>query len=482
MAFDYDVFISYTHIDDRPLGEGQKGWIAMFAEALNTRLGQLLGEDPRIWRDKKLGGNDRFDREIIDQLVHAAVLVSVLSPRYLKSEWCKRELHTFCERARQSGNLYVDNKSRIFKVLKTPIEQEPEEAKALRGYLFFRKEPETGRLREFNRAFGKDLEPEFWRKLDDLAQDIKTLLEMIRTGKTVEPTGATVYLAETTSDLAEERDQIRRELEAHGHRVLPDLQLPLAGDELEAAIEGCLDRSVLSIHLIGAVYGLVPEARQQSLLEIQNAVATRYSKAGRLSRLVWMPPDLKVDDPRQQAVVAAINNDPDLSVDDSVLETTLEELKTVIHDKLQPGRVRPAEVDALRRLYLVFDEPDKDAVQDLDDYLYDQGLEVMRPLFHGEAAAVRADHHDKLQLADGVLLYFGASDEGWLSRMLLDLAATRSARGVSAVYLGAPETKQKARYRTREVDEVIKAFEGFSPELLEGFLRRFASLRGGARR
>lgn len=101
MAFDYDVFISYTHIDNKPLGASQQGWIAMLHEALDTRLGQLLGENPRIWRDKKLGGNDRFDQEIIDQLVHAAVLVSVLSPRYLKSEWCSRELSTFCKRARE---------------------------------------------------------------------------------------------------------------------------------------------------------------------------------------------------------------------------------------------------------------------------------------------------------------------------------------------------------------------------------------------
>jgi hypothetical protein len=450
----------------------------MLAEALDTRLSQLLGENLRIWRDRKLGGNDRFDQEIIDQLVHAAVLVSVLSPRYLKSEWCSRELNTFYERARESGKLYVGNKSRIFKVLKTPTESEPEEIQGLLGYPFYKEEPETGRCREFNRAFGKDLELEFWRVLDDLAQDIKQFLEMLRSGESIVPTGATVFLAETTSDLADERNQIRRELEAHGHRILPDRRLPLAGDELETAIGDYLERSELSIHLIGALYGVVPEAQQQSILEIQNAVATRFSKAGKLSRLVWMPPDLVLRDPRQQGFVAALNNDPDLSVHDHVLETTLEELKTVIHDKLQQSKTQPPEADGLRRLYLVFDELDEDAVQDLDDYLYDRGFEVKRPLFHGDEATIRADHQDKLRIADGVLLYYGATDEGWLSRMLLDLAETPSAKRTSAVYLGAPETKQKARYRTREVDEVIKAFDGFAPQLLSGFLKRLEPDQG----
>jgi hypothetical protein len=479
MAFDNDVFISYTHIDNKPLGESQKGWIAMLAEALDTRLSQLLGENPRIWRDRKLDGNDRFDQEIIDQLMHAAVLVSVLSPRYLNSEWCQRELNTFYEGARESGGLYIDNKSRIFKVQKTPTEREPEETRNLLGYPFYKEDPETGRCREFNRAFGQDLELEFWRALDDLAQDIKQLLEMLRTGRSIEPTGATVYLAETTSDLREERDQLRRELEAHGHRVLPDRRLPVAGDELEAAIAHDLEVSELSIHPIGAVYGLVPEARQQSLLEIQNALATRFSKVGKLSRLVWIPPDLQLSDGKQKAFIDALNDDPELSSNDSVLETTLEELKTVIRDKLQPKPAQPAGTNGLRRLYLVFDEADEDAVQDLDDWLYDRGFEVKRPLLGGDEVTIRADHLDKLRIADGVLIYWGAGDEGWLSRMLLDLAETPAAGRTSTIYLGAPETRHKARYRTREVDEVIKAFGGFEPELLSGFLGRLESDQGG---
>ena len=91
-AFDYDVFISYAHIDNATLQKGQEGWIDMLHKALELRLGQLLGEAPRIWRDQKLGGNDRFDDEIVDQLVKAAVLVAVLSPRYVKSDWCTKEV------------------------------------------------------------------------------------------------------------------------------------------------------------------------------------------------------------------------------------------------------------------------------------------------------------------------------------------------------------------------------------------------------
>ncbi|MFP3941764.1 MAG: hypothetical protein ACLF0P_15825, partial [Thermoanaerobaculia bacterium] len=58
--FEIDVFVSYAHIDDEVLGEGQTGWISSFHRALEIRLAQLLGQQPRVWRDPKLQGNDVF--------------------------------------------------------------------------------------------------------------------------------------------------------------------------------------------------------------------------------------------------------------------------------------------------------------------------------------------------------------------------------------------------------------------------------------
>ena len=92
MLFQNDIFISYAHIDNEPLTEGQKGWISQFHRDLENRLGQLYGQSPRIWRDEKLQGNDAFAEEIVGQFPNVALLVSVLSPRYVKSEWCIREL------------------------------------------------------------------------------------------------------------------------------------------------------------------------------------------------------------------------------------------------------------------------------------------------------------------------------------------------------------------------------------------------------
>jgi hypothetical protein len=70
---DHDVFISYAHIDNQTLSEGQEGWITTLHRALELRLAQLLGETAKIWRDFKLRGNDYFDGEIGSNLIKASV-------------------------------------------------------------------------------------------------------------------------------------------------------------------------------------------------------------------------------------------------------------------------------------------------------------------------------------------------------------------------------------------------------------------------
>jgi hypothetical protein len=69
----------------------------------------------------------------------------VLSPRYVKSEWCRKELQEFIRAAERSGGVFINSKSRIFKVVKFPVprDQHPAEIEGLLGYEFFREDPDT---------------------------------------------------------------------------------------------------------------------------------------------------------------------------------------------------------------------------------------------------------------------------------------------------------------------------------------------------
>ena len=115
MSFENDIFISYAHIDNEPLTKGQEGWISDFHRALEKRLAQLRGEKPKIWRDLKLQGNDYFGDTIVEQFPKVALLVSVLSPRYVQSDWCVKELREFYRAAERTGGVRVADKSRIFR-------------------------------------------------------------------------------------------------------------------------------------------------------------------------------------------------------------------------------------------------------------------------------------------------------------------------------------------------------------------------------
>jgi hypothetical protein len=174
------IFISYAHIDNQPLADGEKGWITRLHVTLKAMLDMRLGREVEIWRDQKLQGNDVFSDEVVEQLRQAAVLVSIVSSPYLNSEWCTREAREFCQIVRPTGGLMVDNRSRVFKVIKTPVDtQEPLPApmKDLLGYEFFA--VKDGMPREFDPTYGQESAQLYHREIAKLAWDIAQVLKTL---------------------------------------------------------------------------------------------------------------------------------------------------------------------------------------------------------------------------------------------------------------------------------------------------------------
>ena len=396
-SFENDLLISYAHLDDQALLDGQPGWVSSLHRILEVRVGQFLGEKPRIWRAPELAGNDDFEEVILDQLPKAAALLAVLSPRYVQSEWCNRELQEFCRAAMESEGLKIGHKSRLFKVVKTPVplERHPEPLQTLLGYDFYVLDPETRRPREFSpqQLYGLEVQQRFMARLDDLAYDIKLLLERLDgEGALPQPVKPlkTVYLAETSFDRGEDREAVKRDLVRNGYEVLPDRPLPLVAGELVAFVEEQLARSTLSIHLIGKGYGVVPDGSAHSIVALQHDVAERRSAAGELPRLIWIPPGLKTKDNRQKKLLHHLRTAPAAHTRAELLEGSLEDLKSAIHRRLAPPpetASRPlqpagnAQAGPLR-IYVVCDPQDLDAVRPLRDH-------PLRPRLRGRAAAVR---------------------------------------------------------------------------------------------
>lgn len=176
--FEFDVFVSYTHIDNVSLVEDRKGWVSDFRRALEVRLGQMLGRPAKIWMNDKLVGNDSMVDDDTAALRHAMFFVAVVTPRYVKSQWTQRELLEFDAVAARQGGLTLRGRSRLIKVLKTPVPfpDLPPLLQQTLGYEFYRLEPETGKVRSFDEVFGPESQREFWLRLDDLAHDLAGVL------------------------------------------------------------------------------------------------------------------------------------------------------------------------------------------------------------------------------------------------------------------------------------------------------------------
>ena len=310
--FENDLFVSYGHIDDSPVGEGKRGFVSRFHTDLQRRLNQYLGAEVKIWRDNGLAGNSEFPDEIERNLKSAAAWIPVLSPRFLSSSWCQREQGIFLKAVEGTGGLKIGTRSRIFKVVTTLVELRalPETLQQVLGYEFGRYD-ENGRWREYDYDPSPEAEKLYLAKVDDLAYDLHLLLKELRESglqpangdRTAppEPSKGTIYLAETTRDLLESRDQIRRELLAQGYQVLPDRPLPLEVNELRSLVSSQLASCRLSLHLIGTRYGVVPENEEtRSVVWLQHELAVQRAHGGSFHCLLWLPPGTDVVEERQK--------------------------------------------------------------------------------------------------------------------------------------------------------------------------------------
>lgn len=485
MKFDCDAFISYAHLDNIGLVDENKGWITNFHRALEIRVAQLLGKRPQIWRDPKLTGNDAFAETLVQRLQRVAVLISVVSPRYVRSEWARRELDEFFRAADDQGGVRIHEKARIFKVLKTPvrIDLHPPELQPFLGYEFFNIDPETGRVRELDEAFGAGAKRDFWMKLDDLAYDVCALLESLEQDDGPAPLVSkpqeAIYLAETTFDLRDKRDSLRRDLQQHGYMVLPDAPLPLVADELRASVRADLGKCRTSIHLVGKNYGIIPEGGRESLVELQNELAIERSEESDFARIVWMPLNLEAEDARQQAFLEQLRMDPRIRPGTELLESFFEDLRTVLYERLTTNASQPVKApdqpeNNVAHVYLVYDVRDAELVAPWSEYLFHQGYEVLHPIFDGSESELREYHEENLRICDGALIFFGSANECWLRRKLREIQKSAGYGRIKptpslAISLVSARTPEKERFRTHEAT-VIPQFEGFSPAPLDAFI------------
>ena len=493
---DGEVLLNFAPVDDQPMFEGRQGWVSQLYRHLSVRMEQLSGERVKIARHPGFTGRHETDLELQRHLANVKAMVTVISPPFIKRDGCLKEVHEFCENAEQSGGLWVENKPRLFKVMKRPLatSEMPGELgtlfSQLFGFEFYEQDAVTGRIREFDEAFGETLKQRFHERLYDLAYEICQVLRILKqlrsdvSDPSRKPSHRhVIYLAMATSDLQPEWDRIRRELIERGHVVLPETPLPLSAKELTRVVAGHLEKCSAAIHLLGTNYGVSPEDSPESLPCLQVKLSAEHARNRSLKRYLWMPGNRPVEDVRQQDFLRRVQEDPALHDSAEIIEGDLSLLKREVLRWLDPPKPRPAiaapDVNGSRegppKVYLICEPRDEHAIEPLEDYLFSQGLEVCLPAFDGSDADADSLHRENLLTCDAAIVFFGAAPRAWVDiklRELLKAAGFGRSKPIApqAVYIAPPEDHRKARFRSLQA-RVIRQGESFAPDAeLEAFV------------
>ncbi len=468
-----EIFISYAHLDNEKIEDEQTGWVSHFDQALTLEL-RARGLDVKVWKDNRdLDPDDFFDKEIIARVEGSKVLISVLSPRYVKQPYCLKELDTFV-----TTN---DGAERVCKVLKRdlPTDEQPESVRGKTGFRFYFFNRETKEEIPLYDGYGAIIERDYWPTIRRVATSIQKRLATIpqiedEIAKPAEPqaseNGMTVFLAATSFDRKEDFAKVRDELEATGHKIVPDQELPHGAEAAQRAIVAALAQADISVHILGATGGFTPDgpgAIPITHLQLQKA-AERVDGESRFRRLIWLPRNVQAEGESHSKVIDDLAKGATLLPSDEFVREPIENFKTILMDELTPE-----EASGKERFYLLCEPQDETKALDLRDALMDAGHAVELPAFDAGEDEKDAEHRRCLESCDRCIIVYGEASERWVKAGLDEIAARNSdAKGVhlvsTFVCLMQPASERKQRFRDPHIadERVVSALDGLGPDMV----------------
>ena len=428
MSYEYDIFISYHSAEDAET-DTMHFWAQKFCEYLSVVMRRLSNRELTFMLHDDLRARKTLIGDNVNEIFSkTAIFIAILSPEYAKSASYLKEIEEIYNTIYKNKEAGQRNINRIFKVNKTPLSEDQQPACFLNeiSYNFFEINRYSKKARTFEISDESGPEEKFWFKLVDLAYDICSSLDMLTSDDITLPGNKQfVYLAETTFDQAENRDEIKRELQHMGYGILPLINLPNDAEKMESLIKSYLKRSVLSIHVMGAQYGDLIKNSNFSIPDFQNRIVRSFlenkDEKSLLHRIIWIPSDLKISDQRQTLYLNRLKRD-DAFKNSEIIEAPVELFKTIIRTKSsQLGQSTEEKYDNLKVYLICEEEEEQETVKKYKEHLEQNGLYVL------EFASVLKEqnnvtqHKKSLIDADAVIIYQGKSTKSWLISKVHDL-------------------------------------------------------------
>lgn len=497
VGYAHDVVISYAWADNH------SGWVSDLHKTLKALIDVHLGSHGKlsVWMDESdLKKNELFNESIPLLCQKAAVLICVVSPSYLTSDWCTKERLAFRrgldERPRDANPHLIP----LFKVRFVDVDpkDEPEPLNGLTGYSYFAKIAEkVSENQNLTQQFilrGKDhLDQRFVEQSERLAQGIaETLKQIKQRKKRVEPVSVkrsdpAIYLAEGTDDVESDRYWVAEELSQFKVPILPHEPLPVDYKSFASQVNQSLAQSQCSVHFIGRYYGrrILDDPEKRSIAHLQYDLAVQ---AG-ISRIVWMPDTIEeasLSDDAQRQFFDSIKQEQGTGTGlDLLRRHDRQQVKEFIRGRIMP-RPAPHETGAGQRSTeggpVVFvtaheDDIDRPEVKDILHYCAQAGFDGFASAMTDDAEGREKRDESFIRQANGVVILYASAKTDWVTNRALKVrqAATRRPKNplVAAVLDSPPPPVEKQPLLlTFKSVEVLNARQGFKPEMLDEFFNQ----------
>ncbi|MBV8590985.1 MAG: toll/interleukin-1 receptor domain-containing protein [Acetobacteraceae bacterium] len=433
-GYDSDVFVSYAHIDN----EGERAWVTTLVRSLDTEVRQRLGsKDLRIWMDSALDGNRPITPEVMQAIRRSATLLVVMSPSYLRSEWCAKERNAFLAFARDCVTA-----GRIFIVRCRETEQQsiPPEFGDLKGFKFWTRDREFGVTRPL--GAGRRKEQAYYTGIDNLSDKLAQVLKDLRAAQQqgqapAQPlAGKRVFLARSTDDLEEREEELEGYLTQAGLSVLPEIWYPEDDERaFRAAMQADLARCPVFVQLLGRTPG-----RKARFADGHRFPILQYEIAHAAGTPILQWRDL-ADDPALTTDLAH------RALLERAQACGFEEFKRRV---VETARRKPEMLKSRPANVAVFVNADRDDLamaREVSELLAREGVESYWPIMEGAPEKIRQDLEENLKACDGLVLVYGGTERSWVRDQLRQGRKVLSRRdrplAALAIYLGPPPQKKE---------------------------------------
>ena len=468
--YDNDIFISYAHVDDLPMPPAEEGWVTTLVKCIEGKLAEQLGRKDgkdiySLWIDRELSRHVKITPQIMDALRKTATMIVILSPGYIISEWCDREKNAFLTFAKE-------NSSRVFIVERNFVEpsKRPSEFVDVKGFLFWVRDGEKKLPRILGEPkLDRDVN-EYYDMLALLIDELVTELTNLKQGqiiqeKKVQSHQSTIYLAQVTDDLEQERSRVKTYFRQAGINVLPNTWYSQDPNQFRQCAERDLAQCEVFVQLLSGVPGKKPPDLPQGYAKLQMELARTADKP----IFQWRNPSLEVtsiDDKDHQELVDG----------DNVRAEGIEDFKRTIREfVLEKPKVRDQHpVSAM--VFVNREVADQPVAEKICSYLTSHDIGWSMPLDSDDPAQFHEVFERNLLDCNGIIIIYGSSTVVWVHRQLLEcrkiLAKRDKPLQAFAVFEGPPEQKSAIPLKLPNL-QVLNFRKGIDEELLEVQLKTF---------